>query len=128
MEDFKELLELTRDALAKYYTRLGNIGVNYNEDSLIVLLFIQQMLTTQLANYITDKDYNIIMAALSCLYDSNCLIGRNVPECKNFVYFTDEFNIDMYNDDKPRETEWDQTRIDTDGTVRKKTTANYGDI
>ena len=68
-----EITNLSYEALHRYFTRLSQSGyIKYsNVDSLIVLLYIQELIS----NYNLDIDEQaIIDKALACLQGSSCLI------------------------------------------------------
>lgn len=68
-----EITNLSYEALHRYFTRLSQSGyMKYsNVDSLIVLLYIQELVS----NYDLDIDEQaIIDKALACLQGSSCLI------------------------------------------------------
>lgn len=71
-----EITKLSADAIQRYFTTLSQFGYKGQKDidKLIVLLFIEELLTFDFAEFVTDKDYKIIMNALYCLYGSTCLI------------------------------------------------------
>lgn len=63
------------ESLMHYFEVLKHVGYkSYSEVySLIVYIFIEEMLTGDMSYFITEKDYNIIDRALHCLYGT-CLI------------------------------------------------------
>lgn len=68
-----DLTNLSYEALHRYFTRLSQSGyMKYsNVDSLIVLLYIQEIGN----EFDLDiEEQTIINKALSCLYESNCMI------------------------------------------------------
>lgn len=69
---------ITEDAyntINKYFSVLSHTGYkSYSEvNKIIILLFIEELLSGPLSRFITEKDYNIIDNILYCLYDS-CII------------------------------------------------------
>lgn len=72
-------MEITNDALSainKYFHTLSNLGYKKDSEvnSLIVLLFIEELLCGPMAQFITEQDYNTIDKALYCLYGTSCMI------------------------------------------------------
>lgn len=71
--DAVDLTNLSYEALHRYFTRLSQSGyMKYsNVDSLIVLLYIQEIVS----EYDLDiEEQTIVNRALSCLQGSNCMI------------------------------------------------------
>lgn len=72
-------MEITNDALNsvnKYFHTLSNLG--YKKDievnSLIVFLFLEELLCGSMSQFITEKDYSTIDKALYCLYGTSCIL------------------------------------------------------
>lgn len=71
-------MELTHDvlkAIDNYYDVLENTGyIPYSQVyKLLVLSFIEEMLTEEMSEFISEKDYRSISKYLDCLYGT-CLI------------------------------------------------------
>lgn len=71
-------MELTNEvynAIGRYFSVLTHLGYKaYSEvDKLLVLSFIEELLDSELAFFMTEEDYNIIARAVECLYGS-CMI------------------------------------------------------
>lgn len=71
-------MDITNDvysSLMHYFETLKHTGYkSYNDVySLIVYIFIEELLTGEMSFFITEKDYNAINKALNCLYGT-CLI------------------------------------------------------
>ena len=43
-------------------------------DKLLVCCFLQELLTNDMKDFLTEKDYRLIEDAYSCLYGSSCLL------------------------------------------------------
>ena len=71
-----EITNITNEALRRYFKSLATFGyMKYSEvDKLIVLSFIEELMTGPLSIYITEEDYKVLLNALECLYGSTCLI------------------------------------------------------
>ena len=113
-------------SLNNYYERLFNVG--YKNDAtinkLIVLMWLQEILDGNIfSQYVTDKDVNLMLCVLSCLYDSDCAIGRPDMEGYEMAYYNDETMYLNAQDDLIRETEWDVQRSSTEDILRKKVIA-----
>lgn len=71
MEISKDLLE----AIKSYYSVLEKTGyIPYAEvDKLLVFSFMEELLTEELSQFITEKDYKDIIKYINCQYGS-CLL------------------------------------------------------
>lgn len=72
-------MEITNDAfnaVSRYFHTLSNLGYKKDKDidSLIVYLFLEELLYGSMSQFITETDYNIINKALYCLYGTSCMI------------------------------------------------------
>lgn len=68
--------EFVYNALCHYFEALGKLGY-YKQgdiDKLLVLIYLNTLLTDDYRGYITDEDYAAIERALNCLYGTSCLI------------------------------------------------------
>lgn len=65
----------TYDALNNYFSLLSHTGYkSYNEVyKLLVLSFIEEMISGDMKEYITEEDYKYISSMMECLYGS-CMI------------------------------------------------------
>lgn len=63
-------------ALKRYFHSLSVLGYrNYADvNKMLILLYIEEILTGEMALYITEEDLRVISNALNCLYGSTCLI------------------------------------------------------
>lgn len=80
-------MEISNDAyesLVRYFSLLGHTGYKpYSQvNKLLVFLFIEELLTGDMAFYMTESDYNDINNALYCLYGI-CMIP--FPDYKRAV-------------------------------------------
>nr|DAG91959.1 MAG TPA: hypothetical protein [Crassvirales sp.] len=71
-----DITNIAEEALKRYFNALSKLGYkNYNDVSkLLVLLFIEELLTSEFSFYITESDYKSITNALYCIMGNNCLI------------------------------------------------------
>lgn len=116
-----EVSEELYNSLIRYYNRLGNVGIVFEKsvNNLLAFIWIQEMLEGPLSQFITDKDYHIIMGALSCLYNTDCIIGSIPTKCIDRAFIDEEINGGEA--EYPRDTEWEALRYSGD-TLRKKVT------
>lgn len=72
----EELELITLNAIDKYYNYLENLGYADNDDmnNILILSFISD-LVNMFPQYITDKDYDIILKAVMCLSNNSCFIS-----------------------------------------------------
>lgn len=77
MEFTKETLE----ALNRYFTTLSAIGYKdyCSVTKLLIMSFLEELLTGYMAPLITEEDYHTIMNSINCLYGS-CLIPYQLYE------------------------------------------------
>ena len=71
-----KITEQASDILENYFNILSQTGYyNYNSVyKILVFLFIDDLLNTEMNVYITEEDYNLIADILECLYSFECLI------------------------------------------------------
>lgn len=72
-------VDITRQALHSvdnYFSALSQFGYKKQSDidKLLILLFIEEILTGEMRFFVTEEDYRSIDNALNCLYGSSCLI------------------------------------------------------
>ena len=96
------------DSLVKYFNVLGETGYISNSitDSLIIYLFINDILTGPLGQYVTEEDYKTILQVVDCLKDG-CIIPFEVtrgdmlygvwPYCSIRVTDTGSFMLNTNN-------------------------------
>lgn len=64
------------EPLNKYFSTLNKLGC-YNYDDthkLIIISFLEELLTQSWCAFITDKDYNVIINAFYCLINNSELV------------------------------------------------------
>lgn len=106
-------VEISNDvytSLKKYFCTLTHLGYKpYNEvEKLLILCFIEELLTGDMAFFITEEDYNNIDKALNCIYGS-CMISY--PNYKKAV-------------DKPVRKVYEQYRV-TESNILRETEDNF---
>lgn len=72
-------VDITRQALHSvdnYFNTLSQFGYKEQSDidKLLILLFVEELLTGEMRFFVTEEDYRSIDNALNCLYGSSCLI------------------------------------------------------
>ena len=74
--------EFVYNALCHYFAALSKLGYYKQEDvdKLLVLIYINTLLSDDYRGHISDEDYAAIEMALNCLYGTSCLIPY--PEFK----------------------------------------------
>ena len=79
-----EITNDTFDATQRYFSVLSHMGYKPYKDvnKLLVLQFIEELLTGDMSFFITEADYNAINNALYCLYGT-CMIP--FPDYKRAV-------------------------------------------
>lgn len=67
---------IANEALRRYFNALSKLGYKDYDDvsKLLVLLFIEELLTSEFSFYVTEDDYKSITNALYCIMGNNCLI------------------------------------------------------
>ena len=80
-----KVTEQASDILENYFNILSQTGYyNYNSVyKILVFLFIDDILNTEMNTFITEEDYKLMTDILVCLYDSECLI--TYPEFKELT-------------------------------------------
>lgn len=99
-----------------YYNALANFGYKKQDDvnKLLIYIFIDDLLTGPMRQYINELDLRVISKALNCLYGSSCLIPY--PPKANEDELFGHFDFDI----KPRITEGSNVRFTEDGDMRFK--------
>lgn len=82
---------ITLEALERYFNKLSNFGTSTKSDAqkLLILTFVQKLMSGTMREYIEDKDLPIFQKVISCLQGSTCLI--------DFQHFKD--NQSLFNKD-----------------------------
>ncbi len=109
-----ELLNISEEAIIRYFTTLSQFGFKQYTDveRIMILFFIEEMLTHEFADFITEKDYRDIVNALYCLYGSTCMI--EFPSFETIDSLVHSTNRDY----TPRVTEDDALRGTQEGILR----------
>lgn len=97
------------EALRRYFNALSKLGYkNYSDVAkLLVLLFIEELLTSEFSFYVTEEDYRSITNALYCIMGNNCLI-----DLPSYTTYDSLFH------DNPNYLEYIRYRITEDSTIR----------
>lgn len=107
---------IANETLRRYFNSLSKLGYkNYSDVAkLLVLLFIEELLTSEFSFYVTEKDYRSIVNALYCIMGNNCLI--NLPSYTTW---------DSLFHDNPNYLEYIRYRITEDSTLRGTEDSNF---
>lgn len=110
----EEVTKISEEAIQRYFKVLSKFGYKkYSDvDRLIILLFIEETLSYDFADFITEEDYKVIVNALYCLYGSNCMI--DFPSFANY----DSLIHKSVKHTTPRITEDSILRICQEGYLR----------
>ena len=70
------ITNISFEALQRYFHTLSVLGYkSYNDvGKMLLLLYIEEILTGEMSFYVTEEDLRTISDALNCLYGSTCLI------------------------------------------------------
>lgn len=100
---------IANEALRRYFNALSKLGYkDYNDVAkLLVLLFIEELLTSEFSFYVTEEDYRSITNALYCIMGNNCLI-----DLPSYTTYDSIFH------DNPNYLEYIRYRITEDSTIR----------
>ena len=109
-----EVTKISDEAIQRYFTALSQFGYKkYSDvDKLLVLLFIEETLSHDFAEFITEEDYRTIVSSLYCLYGSNCMI--DFPSFANYDSLIHKTNVHLV----PRITEDSILRISQEDLIR----------
>ena len=71
-----ELLNQVHTALSNYFKALSQFGYKKDSDveKLLVFIGIEELVTGDMRQFITEEDYRAIEKALYCLYGTSCLL------------------------------------------------------
>lgn len=109
-------------ALDRYFKALEQFGYKKDTDvyKLLVLVFIEEMLSGELRHFITEEDYRVIDKALTCLYGTSCLIPWPVYSSGGggIAGAIDKTTMLRYTEDT-------LTRVTENGVLRYKASDNY---
>lgn len=100
---------IANEALRRYFNALSKLGYKDYGDvaKLLVLLFIEELLTSEFSFYVTEEDYRSITNALYCIMGNNCLI-----DLPSYTTYDSLFH------DNPNYLEYIRYRITEDSTIR----------
>lgn len=72
----ERVTKVTAEAVKRYFDSLFKFGYKKYGDvnRLLVLSFLEELLTHGSSEFITEEDYNIIMKGVYCLVGSTCMI------------------------------------------------------
>lgn len=116
MEDVAvEILNQVVESIDNYFDSLSKFGYKKQSDvdKLIVLTFIEELLSSEMRYYITEEDYRVLEQVLNCLYGSSCLI----PYPK-YVSDTSLFGLSDSNVLRIRISDSDIARVTENSIVR----------
>lgn len=73
----------THEAFTRYFNILSKLGyMNYSDvNKLLVISFIEELLTGDLSSFIDEKDYRSIINVIYCISNNTCLL--DLPSCNN---------------------------------------------
>lgn len=115
VDAMEELTNITQEALQRYFITLSQFGYRKYSDvfKLIVLLFIEETLLDEWADFVDEEDYRHIIQALYCLYGSTCLIDFPVYEVYDSLMHDNRRNLipRVTEDSNLRSTECDAFRV-----------------
>ena len=99
-----------------YFNALSEFGYKQQKDvdKLLVYIFIEDLLTGPMRQYVTEFDLRVISSALNCLYGSTCLIPYPLKFNEDELFGHFDYDI------KPRVTEGSNIRFTEDGDIRFK--------
>lgn len=77
------ITSISFEAFTRYFNILSKLGYkSYNDvNKLLVISFIEELLTGKLSSFITRDDYRSIVNVVYCIMGNNCLI--TLPSCNN---------------------------------------------
>lgn len=76
------MLNISEEAITRYFNTLSQFGYKKYSDvnKILVLFFIEETLSHEFSQFITNDDYKIIVNALYCLAGETCMIDFPVFE------------------------------------------------
>ena len=109
------LTNISFEAIYRYFHTLSVLGYKSYEDvyKLILLLYLEELLTGEMSYYINEEDLRIITEALTCLYGSTCLIDYPcIPKDDSLIHpIRDRITLRISEDCILRNSEYSKTRI-----------------
>lgn len=108
-----DITKIVSKGINNYYDSLSILGYRPQSDidKLIVLMFIEEVLTQDMRIFVTEEDYKVIDKALNCLY-GDCLVPFPQYKAGKLSSFTDGGIV------SPRITEGSNIRVTEDNNVR----------
>lgn len=108
------ILKLAFEAIKRYFHSLSVFGYKkYSDvDKMLLLLYIEEILSGNMSYYITNADLMVINSALNCLYDSTCLIDHLCSPTDNGLgYYPQDSTMRVTEDGNYRMSQNDNWRI-----------------
>lgn len=109
-----EVTKISAEAIQRYFNTLAQFGYKkyLDVDRLLVLTFIEETLSHDFVEFITEEDYMTIINALYCLYGSNCMI--DFPSFANYDSLVHKTKVHLV----PRITEDSTLRMSQNDLLR----------
>lgn len=103
------MTKISSTALERYFHTLSVFGYKSYDDvgKLIVLLFLEEILDSELGEFVTEEDYRTIINVLYCLMGNSCLI--DIPSYSTW---------DSLYHNNPNYLQYVRYRISEDNTLR----------
>lgn len=113
-----EITNITLDSIIKYFNIVSKVGYKSYEDvyKVIILLFIEELLTSDFSYFINEEDYKTICNSINCLLGSSCLINMPLYITQDSLIHEKKFDLIT------RITEDYLIRITEDNNIRIKST------
>lgn len=109
------ITKISFEAIKRYFHTLSIFGYKSYGDvnRMLLLLYIEEILTGEMAFYVSEDDLRIISGALNCLYGSDCLIDYPCsPTDDNIMHIiSNDLNIRITEDYIVRTSEDDIVRV-----------------
>lgn len=89
------LQDIANNAIERYFNSLSKFGYKKYSDvnKLLVLLFIEELLTGELSFFINECDYRSIINVLYCIFGSTCLIDLPSFDVYDNIYHKDNTKL-----------------------------------
>ena len=68
--------KMSNEALSRYFNTLSTLGYKGDQSvfKLLVILFIEELLTGEFSQFVTEDDYRDITKAIYCIIGNSCLV------------------------------------------------------
>ena len=68
--------KMSNEALSRYFSTLSTLGYKSDQSvfKLLVILFIEELLTGEFSQFVTEDDYRDITKAIYCIIGNSCLV------------------------------------------------------